>query len=335
MQKKTIFLGYLFIILLWIMLISFLLVNLDNLENSLNNIMGNLIFNNKIEKPLYYLKGFNYSKGYPEFIPFHEQLFDGFNVRLNPVLVRINSDGFRDREFSKIKPENVFRIVFLGDSFTFGWGVELNDSLPKQLESLLNKRDDRVIYEVLNFGVPGMNTWEEVEMFKNKGLRYDPDIVIVGFVTNDVENETLKRELYQERLLKEQQKIEDSKINHENFFSELSKEIRELEVRRVEKLSINERYKIVLDPLMELINLSQQENFSVVLFDFHSSPDLEDEFFNKLSEKNFNFYFIKAPYVNLDMSLHPLDSHPCPKAYKLHAEKIYETLIKENLITSE
>src|SRR5947209_20240288 len=49
----------------------------------------------------------------------------------------INSDGFRDREFSPAKPAGTQRIVCVGDSYTYGWGVDVRDSYPKQLERAL------------------------------------------------------------------------------------------------------------------------------------------------------------------------------------------------------
>jgi len=56
-----------------------------------------------------------------EFIPNSECAFKGTQVK-------INSQGLRDYEYKLEKQGNIFRIVTLGDSYTFGWGVELNES---------------------------------------------------------------------------------------------------------------------------------------------------------------------------------------------------------------
>ena len=56
------------------------------------------------------------------------------------VDVQINSQGLRDREFSIRKPKDVKRIIFLGDSFTLGWGVPFDSMYSKKLEHELNKR---------------------------------------------------------------------------------------------------------------------------------------------------------------------------------------------------
>ena len=117
-------------------------------------------------------------------------LYDGYTVRLPVTNITINSDGFRDKEYPIEKPDKTFRIITLGDSFMFGLGVELEDSYPKQLEAMLNKNSP-IKYEVLNFGVPGYNTKQEVEMLNEKGLKYSHDAVIIGYLGNDIEDSQL------------------------------------------------------------------------------------------------------------------------------------------------
>lgn len=77
-----------------------------------------------------------------------------------------NSEGFKDYEHEIIKSNNTFRIIALGDSFTYGSWVSTNDSWPKQLETKLNKLNNSIRYEVLNFGIRGYNTEQEVTLSK-------------------------------------------------------------------------------------------------------------------------------------------------------------------------
>lgn len=100
------------------------------------------------------------------------------------VLNKINSAGFRDRDFPIQKDPEKKRIIFLGDSVVYGYGIELKDTLPKQLEAVFDKH--RKPIEVLNFGVSGYEAEQEVEFFKDSGLIYQPDMVIVGYTLNDV-----------------------------------------------------------------------------------------------------------------------------------------------------
>ncbi len=100
---------------------------------------------------------------------------------------RINSAGFRDVEHSLGKPDGCFRIVVLGDSITAGVGVEdLEAVFPRRLERLLNDRGGDVSYEVINLGVGGYHTLQEVETLLVTGLRYRPDHVVIAFCVNDV-----------------------------------------------------------------------------------------------------------------------------------------------------
>jgi hypothetical protein len=83
---------------------------------------------------------------------------------LTPDHANINSHGLRDEEFSLAKPADRFRILALGDSFTYGHGVRSEETYVKQLEAMLNhKLGNRGIrYEVLNAGVPGYKSWSVI-----------------------------------------------------------------------------------------------------------------------------------------------------------------------------
>jgi lysophospholipase L1-like esterase len=104
----------------------------------------------------------------------------------NWVTISINSQGRRDTEVSLKKPAGTYRIAILGDSVAFGARVEAKDDFATQLEWNLNARSSSLHYEVLNFGVPGYGTWQELSMLKEKALAYDPDLVILAFVMNDL-----------------------------------------------------------------------------------------------------------------------------------------------------
>ena len=95
---------------------------------------------------------------------------------------RINSYGFRD-ENPLEKPKGTTRIIFLGDSVVYGDSIELADTVPQQLEKLFQSKGNKV--DIMNFGVAGYETEQEVEFFKELGLQFKPDIVIVGYCLND------------------------------------------------------------------------------------------------------------------------------------------------------
>jgi PA14 domain-containing protein/GDSL-like lipase/acylhydrolase family protein len=100
-----------------------------------------------------------------------------------PVL--INSQGLHDYEYSRRKEPGTFRIVGLGDSSLFGWGVPFEDSGLKVLERRLNQESRAQKFEIINFAVPGYNTAMEAETFVQRCLEYAPDLVLLNFNTND------------------------------------------------------------------------------------------------------------------------------------------------------
>ncbi len=104
-------------------------------------------------------------------------------VELMGVVVETNSDGLRDREYPAAKGR-AERIVFLGDSVTLGWGVAKGSTFEALLESRLNQIRPT---EILNFGVGNFNTEQQVALFLEKGLKYDPDGVVVFYFINDAE----------------------------------------------------------------------------------------------------------------------------------------------------
>lgn len=96
---------------------------------------------------------------------------------------KINALGFRDYELSPVRDSSVERTVFLGDSVVYGYGLELEDTIPKNLEKALNEKGESA--EVLNLGVSGYDTIQAVEFFKEVGLKLNPDRVILGYTLND------------------------------------------------------------------------------------------------------------------------------------------------------
>lgn len=99
--------------------------------------------------------------------------------------ISINSKGLRDVERPYAKPDGTFRILMLGDSFVEGLQVDQHQTLPAQLEALLN-RHTRTPVEVINAGVSRYGTDNAVLFLEHEGMRYELDLVIYAFYPNDV-----------------------------------------------------------------------------------------------------------------------------------------------------
>ena len=107
----------------------------------------------------------------------------GSDAYLMGVDVNINSDGLRDDEYP-VERTDKYRIAVLGDSLTFGWGVAKEDTFEVLLEQSLSATRPT---EMINFGHGNYNTEQQVNLFKEKGLKYNPDKVVVFFFINDAE----------------------------------------------------------------------------------------------------------------------------------------------------
>ena len=98
-----------------------------------------------------------------------------------------NAAGFRGPARPTGKPANGFRIVGLGDSVMFGWGVDYADSALPKLEALVQAASPGRVVEAVNTAVPGYNTAMEAQVLRDKGLPFAPDLVVVDFVGNDLD----------------------------------------------------------------------------------------------------------------------------------------------------
>lgn len=113
-------------------------------------------------------------------------------------LVQVNSEGLRDREHTKAKPPNTLRVAVLGDSFTEAIHVPVEQTFWSKLERKLGNCQavkGRKNVEVINFGVQGYGTAQELILLRKKVWDYSPDIVILAFfIGNDVINNSPKLE---------------------------------------------------------------------------------------------------------------------------------------------
>jgi len=103
-----------------------------------------------------------------------------------------NSVGWRDTEHAERKPKDTYRILGLGDSYLYGQGVRFEDVCLTRLARRLAATSPRGIQvEAINAGMSGYNTADERDLLLERGLAYNPDLVIVHFVPNDVERHLL------------------------------------------------------------------------------------------------------------------------------------------------
>jgi len=110
--------------------------------------------------------------------------YTGWRTRIAPTTFRTNRFGARGPDFAVPAEPGVLRIAAVGDSFTFGQGVEEDEAFGQVMARALQARG--IPAEVLNFGVPGHSTPQEVALVRHKVLATQPDVVLLHVFVNDL-----------------------------------------------------------------------------------------------------------------------------------------------------
>jgi hypothetical protein len=117
--------------------------------------------------------------------------FSNYTVRQNnsciQAVTHLNKDGMNDVDHETKKPEGVYRVAVIGDSYVEAMQFPLEQAYFKVMENALRERGYTV--EVLAFGVGGFGTLQEYYLLRDYALKYDPDLVILSIFTyNDIRN---------------------------------------------------------------------------------------------------------------------------------------------------
>jgi lysophospholipase L1-like esterase len=101
--------------------------------------------------------------------------------------VQTNASGFRGPDFELAKRPGTIRVLALGDSSTFGWGVEHFETYPQRLAAALAERlgRPRDEIEVLNLGVPGYSSFQGRVLLERVALALEPDVIVWSYLSND------------------------------------------------------------------------------------------------------------------------------------------------------
>ena len=289
--------------------------------------------------PVKFIRKSNNSRLFYELIPNFEQIYDGTWICLPPTIIRINSYGFRDYEYSLEKPANTYRIIALGDSHTFGAGVNLTDSYPKILEQLLNEKNDSQKYEVLNFGIPGANLVEKIELLKEKGISFSPDLVILQWNGDDRLNRTEWEEFidsYIERYITEHNLSKEKldQFSYEEIRSEAQVAYMTIKFTNGSpdrlRTELEEEFK-------ELEEITQKREIKVVILLFHTTlfyPSFNEKPILKDIAAKYKWPVIDCDkYARREYFLDEKDSHLNQLGYKLISLEIYKKLIESSIIS--
>ena len=120
--------------------------------------------------------------------------------------VSTNSNGFRGAEL--VKNSSNKKIIFVGDSFTFGYGVDNDQTYPYHISKPLEKLG----YDVINAGVSGWGGAEQLKFISSKAKKYSPSVIVHGFYLNDISdayNNSIGKKDYVESYYKKKKIVEN------------------------------------------------------------------------------------------------------------------------------
>lgn len=281
----------------------------------------------------------------------------------NSVPMEVNLLGLRGPLVTPQKPPGVFRILGLGDSFTFAVGVREPDTCLRRLESQLNiarpAGGDAPTFQVLNAGTQGYNIRDEVLYLEHRWLPLAPDLVLVNFYLNDAYADDAFRnmgealgiyvkpqgmgrlsyvvDLVQHQWAVRQQRRETKDYYLGSFFKEANKYVDDPAL-----LSID--WKQSRDALAHAVELGQQHGFRVALVVWPELYDLEGDYpfvaihqlvretCNRLGIPTLDLLDTFRGHNSAALWVHPSDHHPNEEANRLAADAIARFLREQHLL---
>lgn len=311
MKKKV----FIFIILSQFVLIIFLFFQIKNKTNNTLGISINTIRSKDIQisvsnglKYFYEPKANTTIEEHKDWLP-------------NVVKYTINSDSLNERfDYQIKKSEDTYRIITLGDSFTYGLSVSTADNWTEILEDKLNKECKIKKFkkiEVINLGVDGYDIPYEVERYRKRGIKYNPDMIlwmlfdpirIKEYMTPIINACQLTYE-------KDPLKYIDCWVKSEDLL--------------IKKLG---KPKIISFLKEKFQSISKYFNKNVVVLDFLNNHNSILNNINKIKILN-NFKIAKyLVYGERDNKYYLYDGHPNQAGHKKIAEDVFEYLTKNKLI---
>lgn len=185
------------------------------------------------------------------------------------IQVTTNALGMRD---GAVGPrDGAFRILSIGDSYAFGYGVEQDESYAHQLEQLLNAGGKEQRFEVMNGGVSGYSTFQEAALLERLAPRVEPDLVLVGFFTGNDFKENLERAGRYER------QFEGGVVEHVRLAALAAPILKNVEY----KLRTAESIDVSIQAMEELSALCERLGAPLVVLLITPTPDQYDAYYGK------------------------------------------------------
>lgn len=243
----------------------------------------------------------------------------------------INSDGLNEVvEYSVEKDKSTFRIIALGDSFTFGWFVNTSENYPEQLEKKLNSLNCKETrkFEVLNLGVGAYDIEYAAHRFEKRGKKYNPDLVL-WLVKNDDFSE-IADYLFANGAKEYEKIVREGRLEYyHNLGVKNNPGWYEARQELKEKMSLREMTSYQIQKLYSFNKLYDKK---LVLFTpYRILPEATENLAQFSRDRPQTWFDDSLPALHKNEEVFP-DGHPTVKGYTKIANHLYDYLIKNRII---
>ena len=243
---------------------------------------------------------------------------------LGRTTFRTNSLGLRG---SQVREDGSIRILTLGDSCTWGWGVREEQSYPAVLQRLLDERRGPSRYQVINAGLPGSTSYQGVLYLRERGLSLDPALVIASYGFNDASRDgDVEDQLARERLWMPVLRLDDYLLNRSQTYRWVRWTA--LRGRRQDQTprATPAKYK---QNMTQLVDLARQRGARTMFVAFwHQGKliqrDYQDQLVTVGSDLHVPIVWYEGPRIDV--------VHPTAEGYAILARAIFDRLEQEGFL---
>jgi hypothetical protein len=290
--------------------------------------------------------------------PPSEPLFSTFckdRPKLNHEALPVMGASLREYVYSQIKPDGIYRIIGLGDSFAWGWGIFDNRrTFFKLLECWWNKQNPSHPVEVINASKPGAEVDYYQRFMDSLGWQLNPDRVVISFNLNDayIKFVSLSIDAKTARRLRERSGFWTKNSRLIQFVRSrlLRKQVRNKFIKNVHDAYLgtkrNECWDRAQASLLTIAKGCQQRGIAFLIVVFPLLVDLDQnypftaevgEIVRFCHQNGIECIDLLPIFLGKKPELlwgHPTDTHPNEIANRLAAETIFRNFTHSNLITS-